>query len=57
MSKTINVKLNGKEIAVNVGKRIIDLVDDKTKYCVCKINSQVKELNYMLSEKNDGAEI
>lgn len=57
MTKTINVKLDGKEITVNVGKRVIDLIDDKTKYCVCKINSQVKELNYMLSEKNDGAEI
>lgn len=58
MSKTIKVKLNGKEITINAGKRIIDLIDgDKTQYCVCKINSQVKELNYMLSEKNDGAEI
>lgn len=55
----INVKYDGKEVCVKQGTRVIDLIDEKDKcnYIVCRVGSQVKELNYMLSEKNEGMEI
>lgn len=55
----INVKYDGRDVAIKQGTRVIDLIDEKDKcnYIVCRVGSQVKELNYMLSDKNEGMEI
>ncbi len=52
----IKINYKDKELSVAQGTRVIDLIDDAKKcdYIVCKIGSQVKELNYMLTDKNDG---
>ena len=41
------------------GTRVIDLLpeEDKTKYVVCKLGTQVKELNRKLSDKDEGKTI
>ena len=45
-----------KTYTVPVGTRVIDFLpnEEKTKYIVCQIGSQIKELNYKITEKNDG---
>ena len=55
----IKVKFNDKELSVKEGTRVLELVDenDRKNLVVCKVGAQVKELNYMLSEKNDGMSI
>ena len=55
----IKVKFNNKELSVNTGTRVLDLVDkkDRRDLVVCQVGAQVKELNYILSEKNDGMTI
>ena len=55
----IKVKFNGKELSVKSGTRVLELVDgkDRKNLIVCKVGAQVKELNYALSEKNDGMSI
>ena len=55
----IKVKFNDKELSVKDGTKVIELVDEKDKknLVVCKVGAQVKELNYVLSEKNDGMTI
>ncbi|MCH5148943.1 MAG: hypothetical protein J1G05_06275 [Clostridiales bacterium] len=52
----IKVKFNDKELSVKDGTRVLELVDEKDKknLVVCKVGAQVKELNYVLTEKNDG---
>ncbi len=52
----INVIVNGKEIEVKEGARVIELLseDEKCKYMVCKLGTQVKELNRKLSDKDNG---
>lgn len=52
----IKVNFNNKTITVKEGERVFDLVDkkDRKNLVVCQVGSQVKELNYILSEKNDG---
>ena len=55
----INIIFQGKKLKVNENTRVIDLVPEKEKcnYCVCRIGKQVKELNYILTGKNEGMEI
>lgn len=50
----VTINFQGKKIEVPEGTQVIDLVpqDETTKHCVCRIGSQVKELKYILSEKN-----
>ena len=54
--KMIKVNFNNKTVTVKEGERVFDLVDkkDRKNLVVCQVGSQVKELNYILSEKNDG---
>ena len=55
----INIVFQGKHIQVKENTRVIDLVpeSEKCNYCVCRIGQQVKELNYLLTSKNEGKEI
>ena len=55
----IKVKFNNREISVEEGTRVLDLVEAKERknLAVCQVGAQVKELNYKLSEKNDGMSI
>lgn len=55
----INVIVNEKNVQVKEGTRVLDLLkdEDKTKYMVCKLGTQVKELNRKLSDKDDGKKI
>ena len=55
----IKVKFNDNELSVKDGTRVLELVDEKDRkdLVVCKVGAQVKELNYALSEKNDGMTI
>ena len=55
----IKVKFNDKELSVKAGTRVLDLVDkkDRKNLVVCQVGAQVKELNYKLSERNDGMTI
>lgn len=52
----IKVNFNNKTVTVKEGERVFDLVDkkDRKNLVVCQVGSQVKELNYILSDKNDG---
>ena len=54
-----NVIINGKTVAVNKGQRVIDLIPENQKddFIICKVGSVIKELNYQLTNKNDGEEI
>ncbi len=53
----IKINLNGKPLEVKEGTKVIDLVSDneKTNYCVCQINNQIKELRFVLTEKQNNA--
>lgn len=55
----INVIVNNQNIQVKEGTRVLDLLkdEDKTKYVVCKLGTQVKELNRKLSDKDEGKTI
>ena len=55
----ITVKFNNKELSVKEGTRVLELVDNKDRrdLVVCQVGAQVKELNYILSEKNNGMTI
>lgn len=55
----IKITINNEERMVPVGTMVLDLLpeNEKTKYLVCQINQQIKELRYRLSERNDGATI
>ena len=55
----IRVNFNNQELSVNEGTRVLDLVDkkDRKNLVVCQVGAQVKELNYKLSEKDDGLAI
>lgn len=55
----INVIVNEKNVQVKEGTRVLDLLkdEDKTKYVVCKLGTQVKELNRKLSDKDEGKKI
>ena len=52
----INVTFNNQHLSVKAGTKVLDLVNKKHRkdLIVCQVGSQVKELNYVLSEKNDG---
>ena len=51
----IKVKFNNQELSVKTGTRVLELIDkkDRRNLVVCQVGAQVKELNYILSEKND----
>lgn len=53
----IKINLNGKPLEVKEGTKVIDLVSDNEKinYCVCQINNQIKELRFVLTEKQNNA--
>ena len=55
----IKVNFNNQELTVKPGTRVLELVDkkDRKNLVVCKVGAQVKELNYRLSEANDGMTI
>ena len=50
----LQLKINGELVEVKEGTRVIDLLadDEKCNYMVCKLGTQVKELNRKLSEKD-----
>ena len=52
----IKIYIDNKPVEVKEGTRVIDLLpsEDKCKYVVCKLGSQIKELNRKLSGKDDG---
>lgn len=52
----IKIYIDNKPVEVKEGTRVIDLLPskDKCKYVVCKLGSQIKELNRKLSGKDDG---
>ena len=51
----INVTFNNQQLSVKEGTRVLELVDpkDRKDLTVCQVGVQVKELNYVLSERND----
>ena len=55
----IHVTFNEKVLSVEEGTRVLELVDkkDRKNLVVCQVGAQVKELNYRLSEKNEGMTI
>lgn len=55
----IRVNFNGKDLEVESGTRVYDLVpqNDRKNLVVCQVGAQVKELKYSLSEKNEGMQI
>ncbi len=55
----IEINLRNKVHHVNTGTRVIELLcpEEKHDYIVCKIDANIKELNYKITEKNDGTKI
>ena len=55
----INININNQNVEVQEGTRVLDLLpeNEKTNYCVCKINRQIKELRFALTEKQNNATI
>ncbi len=55
----ITVNFNNQQLSVVPGTRVLELVEkkDRKNLVVCQVGAQVKELNYILSEKNDGMTI
>ena len=55
----IKVNFNNRELLIDEGTRVLELIDEKDRkdLVVCRVGAQVKELNYRLSEKNDGMTI
>ncbi len=55
----IRVNFNSKQTLVQEGTRVLELVEKKERknLVVCQVGAQIKELNYILSEKNDGMTI
>ena len=55
----IQITFKNKKQKIENGTRVLDLVDkkDRKNLVVCQVGAQVKELNYKLSEKNNGMTI
>lgn len=55
----IKLKYNNELIDVPVGTRVIDVLNDtdKKQAMVCQIGRQIKELRYILTERNNGMEL
>lgn len=55
----LNININNQNVEVQEGTRVLDLLpeNEKTNYCVCKINRQIKELRFALTEKQNNATI
>lgn len=58
-NKYIDIYINQEKRNVKIGTRVLDLLDNdnKTNYMVCQVGSQIKELNYELTEKNNNMNI
>lgn len=55
----LEIFINNERREVPIGTKVLDLLPKKerTKYMVCKINNQIKELRYQLVERNNHAKI
>ena len=55
----ITVNFNDQQLRIKEGTRVIELVaeKDRKKLVVCQVGTQIKELNYKLSDKHDGMTI
>lgn len=55
----VQIRFEGKELSLESGTRVYDLLTpgEKLKCTVCRIGAQIKELKYMLTEKNEGMDI
>ncbi len=55
----INVILDGKQLSIPVGTRVLDLLPEnqRTNYLMCQVGLVVKEMNYRLQERHNGVEI
>ncbi len=55
----IKVNFNGQQLSVAKGTRVLQLVEEKDRknLVVCQVGAQIKELNYILSERNNGMTI
>lgn len=55
----INVIFNKNSLSVRSGTRVIDLIDKDSRrdFTVCRVGSRIKELAYILTERNEGMEI
>lgn len=57
--KMITIQLNKQEYHIQEPIRVLDLLDasEKNLYTVCRINGQIKELTYVLTERHQHAKI
>lgn len=55
----ITIQFNKQERLIQEPVRVLDLLDasEKTDYTVCRINGQIKELTYVLTERHNHAKI
>ena len=55
----IKVNFNSRQTLVEEGTRVLELVDrkDRKNLVVCQVGAQIKELRYILSEKDNGMTI
>ncbi len=55
----LKVNFNNRQMTVPEGTRVVELVEqkDRKNLVVCQVGAQVKELNYILTEKNNGMSI
>lgn len=55
----LEIFINGKKKEVEVGTKVLDLLPayERTNYLVCRIDGQVKELRFVLTEKHNNAHI
>ncbi len=55
----LEISVNKNKMMVPEGTMVLDLLPkkDRTRYIVCKINNQIKELRYQLVERNNHANI
>lgn len=58
-SSDLIIYINNEKKVVSTGTKVLDLLDDsnKTNYMVCQVGSQIKELNYELTERNNNMQI
>ncbi len=55
----IKINFNDRKLSVEEGTRVLELIDkqERKNLVVCQVGAQIKELNYRLSEKNNGMTI
>lgn len=56
---TISIIFEDVKKTIEVGTRVLDLIPEaeRTSHVVCQVGSQIKELKYRLTEKNDGMSV